>query len=97
MLENSYPRRFNVAGNIHFTMKKDDTAVIRMDDQLPKFKAVCTFDFSSLIVTNQVPIIEKIIPNPQITMGNKIGDMPPKLSCTSISWPNTMVARIVAT
>ena len=56
-----------------------------MDAQLPRFNAFCTFDFSSLIDTNHVPTIEKIIPNPQITIGNKIGDIPPKLSVTSTS------------
>ena len=44
------------------------------------FKAFCTLDFSSLIVTNQVPTIEKRIPKPQITIGNKIGDIPLNLS-----------------
>ena len=49
------------------------------------------------MVTNHVPTIENNIPKPQITIGNKIGDIPPNLSVTEISCPNTIVANIVAT
>ena len=73
-------------------------AVSTIEDQLPMFKAFCTLSFSLLILTNQVPTIEKTIPIPAMSMGNKIGESPPNLSAeASISWPNTMVARIVAT
>ncbi|MNI63404.1 hypothetical protein D3C73_1187700 [compost metagenome] len=37
------------------------------------------------------------MPKPQITIGKRIGDMPPKLSVTTISCPKTMVAKMVAT
>jgi hypothetical protein len=40
MLVNEYPRRLKVSGSIHFTIKKEATAVMIMDDQLPRFNAV---------------------------------------------------------
>ena len=36
-------------------------------------------------------------PKPAISIGNKIGAMPPKLSFDAISRPKIMVAKIVAT
>ena len=69
--------------------------------QFPKFKAFCTLDVDdpslSLILTNKVPIIEKIIPVPAISIGNKIGAKPPKLSIEIVSLPKTIVAKTVAT
>ncbi len=40
MLENSYPLSDNVSGNIHFTIKNEEMAVIAIEDQFPKFKAL---------------------------------------------------------
>ena len=48
------------------------------------FSAFCTVAVFkpalSLILTNRVPMIDKIIPIPAINIGNKIGDKPPKAS-----------------
>ena len=42
--------------------------------------AFWTLEFSSLIVTKNVPMIEKTMPSPQMTIGSRIGDIPPKAS-----------------
>src|SRR5688500_10466137 len=58
-----------VSGNIHMTTKYEAITVRMIDDQLPRFKAFCTLDFSSLILTKAVPMMEKIMPSPQMTIG----------------------------
>ena len=70
--------------------------------QLPMFKAFCTLcvlkPALSLILTKKVPMIENIIPIAAISIGNKIGDIPPKESVNAfVSLPNTIVAKTVAT
>ena len=87
----------SVSGSMYFTIKKEAIPVNTMEDQLPMFNAFCTSPLSSLMVTKAIPMIEKIIPSPANTIGNRIGAIPPKLSTDTISRPNTMVARIVAT
>ena len=84
-------------GNIHFTAKKETTAVNIIEDQLPMFNAFCTLSVSLLILTNAVATIDKINPRPAISIGNKIGAIPPKLSIETISRPRIIVANIVAT
>src|SRR6187397_3108140 len=85
------------SGSSHITTKYDAATVKSMAVQLPMFNAVCTLDVSSLMVTKKVPMIEKMIPKPHITIGSRIGDKPPKLSLTVISCPSTIVAKMVAT
>ena len=55
-------------------------AVRMMLPQLPMFNAFCTTavftDADSLIRTKKVPMMEKIIPMPAISMGSKIGEKP---------------------
>ncbi len=65
--------------------------------QLPKFSAFITLSLSLLIFTNKVPMMLKSTPRPAITMGRRIGAMPPKLSWLTTSRPSTIVANIVAT
>ena len=42
-------------------------------------------------------MIEKRIPMEAMSIGNKIGAIPPKASCEKVSLPKTIVAKIVAT
>ncbi len=76
-------------------------AVITILPQFPKFNAFCTLEVDepslSLILTNKVPIIEKIIPVPAISIGKRIGAKPPNASSEIVSLPKTMVASTVAT
>ena len=64
-------------------------AVNTIDPQLPMFSAFCTASVlapaESLIFTNNVPTIDRRIPTPAITIGNKIGASPPKLSIDFVS------------
>ena len=73
------------SGSIHITTKYEAMTVSNIDAQFPMLRAFCTLDVSSLIVTNHVPTIENTIPSPQITIGNRIGDIPPNASLTLIS------------
>ena len=76
-------------------MKYDATAVNTMELQLPIFRAFMTELSSPLMRTKKVPAIENKIPNPPMTMGNKmVGAI--SASDTS-SRPKTMVANMVAT
>src|SRR5687768_15973715 len=86
-----------VSGNIQITTKYEAITVRMIDDQLPRLSAFCTLDFSSLILTNAVPMMEKTIPKPQMTIGRRIGESPSNLSTALISCPSTIVAKIVAT
>ncbi len=72
-------------------------AVKIMELQLPKFKAIMTLSVSFLMRTKKVPMMEYTMPKPAMTMGSRIGAMPPKLSTLMTSRPRTMVANIVAT
>jgi hypothetical protein len=48
--------------------------------------------------TSRMPISEKTIPSPAITIGSRMGLIPPKSSPrATTSRPSTIVARIVAT
>ncbi len=96
MAENSKPRSSRVSGSSQRITKKEAMAVSTTDDQLPMFSAICTSP-SSFTRTNSVPIMEKTIPIPAITIGSRIGEMPPKSSIATISLPSTIVARMVAT
>ena len=97
MFVNSYPLMESVSGSMYWTIKKEAIPVKIIEDQFPMFRAFCTSPFSSLIVTNAIPIIENTIPKPAKIIGNNIGAIPPNASSEIISLPKTMVARIVAT
>ena len=72
-------------------------AVRMMLPMLPLFKAAITLSVSLLMRTKKVPMMLNTMPRPAMSMGSRIGAMPPKLSALTTSRPSTMVLRMVAT
>jgi hypothetical protein len=86
-----------VSGSIQVIRKYEAMPVSAIDTQFPRFSAPCTLP-PSFTRTIRMPIREKTIPIPAITIGSRIGLIPPKASpVATTSRPSTIVARMVAT